>query len=81
MLKVEVARGFFSRSVSAVPAEGMSKNMYFSAMDKEYPCADGWEVLNTHAVGVGGNSIGLAVFLVQYKYVAEPVVSLRGNVS
>ena len=52
MRKVEVGRGFFSRSVSSVPAEGMSKDLFFKAMDVEYPLADGWEVVSVLSAGI-----------------------------
>ena len=78
MRKVEVGRGFFSRSVSSVPAEGMSKDLFFKAMDVEYPLADGWEVVSVLSAGIAGNSFGLGVFLCQYKYVPDTASAKSG---
>ena len=73
MIKREVARGLASGAISSNPQEGMSKEQFLASLDMQYPCADGWEIVNANMAGMAGNSIGVIVFLAKYVYEAEPV--------
>lgn len=71
MIKREVARGLFVRPVGQAADGGFSKQQFLMALDAEYPCSAGWEIIGNQRGPDVASTIGIVIILAKYEYVAE----------
>lgn len=72
MKKVATHFGFFMRTISDNLKPGsnnVTKQMFFAAMEAEYPPDEGWEIVSTIYTGQQPEGYTIGFGLTQYEYI------------
>jgi len=72
MNRKQVGRGFFMCTINTTANVNgaRDKASFFAEMEKEYPVADGWEMIQGQYTGQSSEGWTFAVFLARYEDVA-----------